>query len=148
MPVEHRRRNLRAPHARRVRGGSSSWCDKFDAEPFVDQRWFDVTSRCSGAQPVETKTGESEPRSRAEENKEVGKRWTDALERGAFDEAVGCWAPDAVNYASGRSAPAPSRPGAIRRLMTSLRGAFPHRRGRSADMIPEGATVAGRRTVT
>ncbi len=97
---------------------------------------------------METKTGETEPRSRAEKNKEVVKRWTDALERLAFDEAVGCWAPDAVNHASGRTAPAPSPPEAIRRLVDALRVAFPDRRWRIDDMIAEGDQVACRMTVS
>ena len=38
----------------------------------------------------------------SETSKEVVRRWFEAMERHALDEAVACWAPDAVNHASGR----------------------------------------------
>ena len=95
---------------------------------------------------MEPKTGEHESRAKAEANKEVVKRWFDALERGSVDEAVDCWAPDAVNHASGRYTPAPG-PGHVRGLMQALSVAFPDRRWHVDDMIAEGEQVACRMTV-
>jgi len=97
---------------------------------------------------MHTKSGER--RLPAEEaNKDVVKGWLDALERGALDEAVGFWAPDAVNHASGRYGPeTPRGREAIKRVMQVLRVAFPDRRWQIDDMIAEGDQVVCRMTVS
>src|SRR5713226_9428845 len=41
-------------------------------------------------------------RSKEQANKDLVRRYHDALDRGASDEAAQMWAPDAVNHASGR----------------------------------------------
>ncbi len=96
-----------------------------------------------------TKSGDSGFRAGAEANKEPIKRWLDAMERGALDEAVGFWAPDAVNHASGRYGPqAPRGREAVRRVLQVLRVAFPDRRWKIDDMIAEGDQVVCRMTVS
>src|SRR5260370_19259535 len=45
----------------------------------------------------------------SETSKQVVRRWFEAMEHHALDEAVACWAPDAVNHASGRSSFRPAR---------------------------------------
>jgi predicted ester cyclase len=85
----------------------------------------------------------------SETSKEVVRRYYEAKERHALDEAVACWAPDAVNHASGRSSFRPARGSeALRRVFEALRLAFPDRRWAIDDMFAEADRVACRMTVS
>jgi len=97
-----------------------------------------------------TKNAESGfPAGGAEANKELVKRYVHAMERGALDEAVSFWAPDAVNYASGRYGPqSPLGREAVRRVLEVLRVAFPDRQWQIDDVIAEGDQVVCRMTVS
>jgi ketosteroid isomerase-like protein len=84
-----------------------------------------------------------------ETNKEVVRRWLQAMERRALDEAAACWASDSVNHASGRSGfQAPRGREAVRRVIGALDVAFPDRRWAIDDMIAEGDLVVCRCTVS
>ena len=84
----------------------------------------------------------------ADHNKALVKRYFDALERGALDEATEFWAADATNYASGRSGQQPSRGRErIGMVHSMLNAAFPDRRYQIDDMIAEGDQVVCRMTV-
>lgn len=90
-------------------------------------------------------------RTRSEEEacKELVRRYHDALERGALDEAAGMWAPDALNHASGRyGSQQPRGRDAVRRVFEALRTAFPDRRWQIDDMIASGDQVVCRITVS
>jgi predicted ester cyclase len=84
-----------------------------------------------------------------EANKELVRRYFDAMGRGALDEATGFWASEATNHASGRKGQQPSRGreaiGAVHRM---LRAAFPDRQYLIDDLIAEGDQVVCRMTVS
>ena len=63
-----------------------------------------------------------------EGNKQIIRRWLEAMERGTLDEVQSYWAPDARNYASGRPEhrPPSGREG-IAMVTRLLRTAFPDR---------------------
>ena len=94
-------------------------------------------------------TVETGSSAQAEANKEVVRRYFDAMERGALDEATEFWATEATNYASGRKGQPPTRGreaiGTVHRL---LRAAFPDRRSQIDGMIAEGDQVVCRMTVS
>lgn len=82
-------------------------------------------------------------------NKVIVRRYLEAMERGTVDEAIGFWALDAVNYASGRAGQAPqSGRDAIALVHQMLRTAFPDRRWQIDDLIAEGDQVVCRMTVS
>jgi predicted ester cyclase len=84
-----------------------------------------------------------------ETNKHVIRRWLETMDRRAWDEAAACWAPDAINHASGRfGAHAPRGRESIKRVFEMLHIAFPDRRWQIEDMIAEGDRVACRMTVS
>jgi len=94
-------------------------------------------------------TAESGSEASAAANKELIKRYYDAKERGAVDEMAEFWAPDALNYASGRYGQVTPRGRTgmaigFRMLLT----AFPDRRWEIDDMIAEGDKVVCRVTVS
>lgn len=86
---------------------------------------------------------------RTEANRELVRRYFDAMERGALDEAAELWATDATNYASGRAGQ-PARRGrdAVDKVHRMLRTAFPDRRFQIDDMIAEADQVVCRMTVS
>jgi predicted ester cyclase len=85
----------------------------------------------------------------SETSKEVVRRWFEAMERHALDEAVACWAPDAVNHASGRyGSQLPRGSEALRRVFEALRLAFPDRRWAIDDMFAAADQVVCRMTVS
>src|SRR5216683_417470 len=68
-------------------------------------------------------------RSKEQANKDLVRRYHDALERGAPDEAAQMWAPDAANHAAGRyGSQQPRGRDAVRMVFEALRTAFPDRR--------------------
>lgn len=80
--------------------------------------------------------------------KEIVRRCLEAIERGTLDEVRACWAPDAINHASGRPGQhPPSGPEGIAQVVRQLRTAFPDRRWQVDEMIAEGDLVACRVTV-
>ena len=82
-------------------------------------------------------------------NKDLVRRYHDALDRGASDEAAQMWAPDAVNHASGRyGSQQPRGRDAVARVMGALRAAFPDRRWEIDDLIAEDDFVVCRLTVS
>src|SRR5258708_39818361 len=84
-----------------------------------------------------------------ETSKQVVRLWFEAMERHALDEAVACWAPDAVNHASGRSSFRPARGSeALKRGHEALRLAFPHRRWAIDDIFAHADRVVCRMTVS
>src|SRR5229473_1394252 len=85
----------------------------------------------------------------SETSKEVVRRWFEAMERHALDEAVACWTPDAVNHASGRyGSQLPRGSEALRRVFEALRLAFPDRRWAIDDMFADADRVVCRMTVS
>jgi predicted ester cyclase len=85
----------------------------------------------------------------AEANKELVRRYFDAMERGALDEATEYWATEATNYASGRAGLQPSHGReAMGMVFRMLRTAFPDRRYQIDDVIAEGDQVVCRMTVS
>lgn len=85
----------------------------------------------------------------AEANKELVKRYFDAMERGALDEATELWATGATNYASGRKGQQPTRGrDAIGTVHRMLRAAFPDRQYQIDGIIAEGDQVVCRMTVS
>lgn len=80
-------------------------------------------------------------------NEELVKRFFDAQERGAWDEALSLWSPDAANHASGRYGAGRGRE-ALSRVFHVLRTAFPDRRWQIDDLISEGDQVVCRMTVS
>jgi predicted ester cyclase len=78
---------------------------------------------------------------------EVVRRLFDAMERHAWDEAVACWSPEAVNHASGRYS-APFGREALTRVHEALRVAFPDRRWAIDDVITDADRVVCRMTVS
>jgi predicted ester cyclase len=85
----------------------------------------------------------------AEANKELVKRYFDAMERGAVDESAEFWAPDSINHASGRHGqPPPRGRNGMAIVSRMLRTAFPDRRWEIDDMIAEGDKVVCRMTVS
>ncbi|HEV1998206.1 MAG TPA: ester cyclase [Candidatus Dormibacteraeota bacterium] len=85
----------------------------------------------------------------AEANKELIKRYFDAMERGALDEATEFWSADASNHASGRAGHQASRGReAIGMVLRMLRVAFPDRRYQIDDLIAEGDQDVCRMTVS
>src|SRR5258708_39297704 len=65
----------------------------------------------------------------SETSKQVVRRWFEAMEHHALDEAGARWAPDAFNHASGRSSFRPARGlEALQPVHQALRLSFPHRR--------------------
>ena len=88
-------------------------------------------------------------RSKEQTNKDLVRRYHDALDRGASDEAAQMWAPDAVNHASGRyGSQQPRGRDAVARVMGALRTAFPDRRWQIDDLIAKGDFVVSRVTVS
>lgn len=82
-------------------------------------------------------------------NKEVVKRYFDAMERGALNEATAFWAGDATNHASGRAGQQqPRGRETIGMVFQMLRTAFPDRRYQIDDLIAEGDQVVCRMTVS
>lgn len=93
-------------------------------------------------------------------NRNLIRRLFDAMGRGADEEAVASWAPDAINYGGGRAGQVGSvagRPGfrhapqgreGIRRVHESLRTAFPDRQYHLEAMVAEADMVACRVRVT
>ena len=103
-------------------------------------------------------TGTTDPT--PDTNRELIRRLFEAMSRGADEEAAAFWAPDAVNYGSGRAGQAGSaasraafrhvphgREG-IRRVQESLRAAFPDRQYQLEAMVAEADMVACRVRVT
>src|SRR5258708_3338973 len=87
--------------------------------------------------------------SKEQGNKDLVRRYHDALDRGASDEAAQMWAPDAVNHASGRYASQqPRGRDAVRRVFEALRTAFPDRRWQIDDLIAKDGFVVCRVTVS
>jgi predicted ester cyclase len=85
----------------------------------------------------------------SEANKKLVKRYFDALERGALDEAIEFWASEATNYASGRKGQQPTRGrDAIGMVHRMLRTAFPDRHYQIDGLIAEGDQVVCRMTVS
>src|SRR5260370_29354753 len=85
----------------------------------------------------------------SETSKQVVRRWFEAMERHALDEAVACWAPDAVNHASGRSSFRPARgSGALKRVHEALPLAFPDRRWAIDDIFAQAGRALCRMTVS
>ena len=85
----------------------------------------------------------------AETNKEIVRRYFDAMERGALDEAVAFWAETVINHASGRYGEA--QPAGRVRMATvfrMLRTAFPDRRYGIDDIIAAGDRVVCRMTIS
>ncbi len=94
-------------------------------------------------------TAETKSAASAEANKEVVKRYFDAMERGALDEATELWATDATNHASGRAGQQqPRGRETIGMVFRMLRTAFPDRRYQIDDIITEGDQVVCRITVS
>jgi ketosteroid isomerase-like protein len=82
-------------------------------------------------------------------NKELVKRYFDAMERGALDEALEFWASEATNYASGRKGQQPTRGrDAIGMVLQMLSAAFPDRHYQIDDIIAERDQVVCRMTVS
>ena len=82
-------------------------------------------------------------------NKELIRRYLDAMERGTLDEVQAYWAPDAINYGSGRPGQrAPSGREGIVAVVRMLRTAFPDRHWQIDQMIADGDLVACRTTVS
>src|SRR5713226_7297112 len=80
---------------------------------------------------------------------ELVKRYFDAMERGALDEAAGLWAPTVINHASGRyGQPTPRRREDMALGFRMLRTAFPDRRYQIDDMIAGRDQVVCRMTVS
>ena len=80
-----------------------------------------------------------------EANKDLVRRYFDALERGALDEATELWATEATNHASGRKGQEPTRGrDAIDMVHRMLHTAFPDRRYQIDGMIAEGDQVVCR----
>jgi predicted ester cyclase len=82
-----------------------------------------------------------------EDNEERVKRYLDAMERGALDEAIEFWAADATNQASGRSRPQSGRQ-AIAGVLHMLQTAFPDRHFQIDDLFSSGDKVVCRLTVS
>src|SRR5690349_4967941 len=84
-----------------------------------------------------------------DENKQLIRRYMEAMELGDIDEAATFWAPDAVNHGGGRPGQQPpSGPEGLRHVFRSIRTAFPDRRWRIDDLIGEGDRVVCRVTVS
>jgi ketosteroid isomerase-like protein len=82
-------------------------------------------------------------------NKTLVKRYFDAMERGALDEALEFWASEATNYASGRKGQQPTRGrDAIGMVLRMLSAAFPDRQYQIDDIIAEHDQVVCRMTVS
>src|SRR5712692_866520 len=87
-------------------------------------------------------------RSKEQANKDLVRRYHDALDRGASDEAAQMWAPDAVNHASGRyGSQQPRGRDAVRRVFEALRTAFPDYRLHIDDLMAKDDIVVYRVTV-
>src|SRR5260370_2883195 len=87
--------------------------------------------------------------SKEQGNKDLVRRYHEALDRGASDEAAQMWAPDAVNHASGRyGSQQPLGRDAVRRVFEALRTAFPNRRWHIDDLIAKDDFVVSRVTVS
>lgn len=98
---------------------------------------------------MHTNTAETGSPASAEANKELVKRYFDAMERGALDEATEFWAAEATNQASGRPGQQASHGReAIGRVFRMLRTAFPDRHYQIDDTIAEGDQVVCRMTVS
>ncbi len=80
-------------------------------------------------------------------NKDLVRRYFDAMERGEIEEALGFWTVGAVNYASGRTAPQEGRQ-ALASVFQMLRTAFPDRHFQVDDLIAEDDKVVCRMTVS
>lgn len=94
-------------------------------------------------------TAETGSAARTGANKEVVKRYFDAMERGAVDEAMEFWATDATNHASGRAGQQqPRGRETVGMVFRMLRAAFPDRRYQVDDLIAEGDLVVCRMTVS
>jgi ketosteroid isomerase-like protein len=84
-----------------------------------------------------------------EANKDLVRRYFDALERGALDEATELWATEATNHASGRTGQESTRGrDAVDMVHRMLRAAFPDRRYQIEAMIAEGDQVDCRMTMS
>jgi predicted ester cyclase len=98
---------------------------------------------------VASNTVEPGSSAHAEANKELVKRYFDAMERGALDEATEFWATEATNHASGRKGQQPTkgrdRIGTVHRMLSA---AFPDRQYQIDSMIAEGDQVVCRMTVS
>jgi predicted ester cyclase len=85
----------------------------------------------------------------ADANKELIKRYFDAMQRGALDEATEFWATEATNYASGRAGQQPTHGregiGMAHRMLAT---AFPDRQYQIDGIIAEGDQVVCRMTVS
>lgn len=90
----------------------------------------------------------STPQGIVDSNKEVVRRYIDAMERGAVEDALGLWSTDAINYASGRPGVQQQGKDAIAMVFNTLRTVFPDRRWQLDDMIGEGDQVVCRMTVS
>jgi ketosteroid isomerase-like protein len=98
---------------------------------------------------VASNTVETGSSAHAEANKQLVRRYFDAMERGAMDEATELWATEATNYASGRSGQQPTRSrDAIGMVHRMLRAAFPDRRYEIDDIIAEADQVVCRMTMS
>ena len=80
-------------------------------------------------------------------NKDLVRRYFDAMQRGAIEEALEFWMPEPVNYGSGRVAPVSGREG-LAAVFTMLRAAFPDRRFVIDDLIADGDRIACLLTVS
>lgn len=81
-------------------------------------------------------------------NKELIRRYFAAMERGDLDGALGCWADEPLNHASGRGGRARSGTQALGLVFELLRQAFPDRHWQVDELIAEGDRVACRMTVS
>ena len=86
-----------------------------------------------------------------EENKELVRRFWKASEENDLDAIVTFWAPNAINHGGQTSQSAqrpPAGPEGLKRVLSSLRTAFPDRTYAVEDIIAEGDKVVCRLTVS
>jgi len=84
-----------------------------------------------------------------DQNKDLVRRFHEAMDNGDVDAALEFWASDAINHGGGRPGRQPKIGlDGLRRVFESLRVAFPDRQWLVEDMIAEGDTVACRVTVS
>ena len=88
-------------------------------------------------------------RASAEANEEIARRYFDAMERGALDEALEFWAQTVINHASGRyGEPPPVGRERMAMVFRMLRTAFPDRRYTIDEIIAAGDQVVCRMTIS